>query len=143
MWWRLGVALAFVWALLMPPLFTGGACTAEFEAESGRIEAARATLSDPARAAAYWSGRAIAYYNLSKDTCRRTRPRFLADCGDGPLVYARVPVGNPVCRIYRDDSILVQLQYDARNRLARTQVDMAPFKSLPIPHTRWMIHWAR
>jgi hypothetical protein len=143
MWWRLGIALAFAWALLMPPLFTGGACTAEFEAESNRIDADRAALSDPARAAAYWGKRAIAYYNLSKETCRRARPRFLADCGDGPLVYARVPVANPVCRIYRDDSILVQLQYDARNRLARTQVDMAPFKSLPIPHTRWVIDWAR
>jgi hypothetical protein len=143
MLWRLGLALALAWALIMPPLFTGGACTAEFDAESRRIDGDRAELSDPARASAYWRGRSIASYTVSRDACRRARPRFLANCGDGPLLYARVPVTHPVCRVYRDDSILVQLQYDARNRLARTQVDMAPFKSLPIPFTPWVIHWAR
>jgi len=143
MLWKLALALAFAWALLMPPLFTGGACTAQFEAEANRIEAARASLTDPAHAIAYWNGRGIAYYNLGADTCRRSPPRFVANCGDGPLVYARVPVANPVCRVYRDDSILVQLQYDGRNRLARTQVDMAPFKSLQLPIVNARIDWAR
>jgi hypothetical protein len=54
-----------------------------------------------------------------------------------------VPVRNEICRVYRDDSVLVQLRYDARNRLARTQVDMAPFKSLPIPFMHAAIDWAR
>jgi hypothetical protein len=141
--WRLAFALAFAWALVMPPLFTGGACTGEFDAESRRIDADRAALSDPARAAAYWNERNVAFHEVSKETCRRSRPRFLANCGDGPLVYARVPVANPVCRVHRDDSILVQLQYDTRNRLARTELDMAPFKSLPIPFTHSAVHWAR
>jgi len=141
MLWKLGVALAFAWALVMPPLFTHGACTAEFDAESRRVDADRASFPDPARAASYWTARNIAYYSVSSESCRRSRPRFLANCGDGTLIYARVPVANAVCRVYRDDSILVQLQYDARNRLARTQVDMAPFKSLPLP---WMrLDWAR
>ena len=143
MLWRLAIGLAFAWALAMPPLFTGGACTAEFEAEASRIEAARAALPDPARAAAYWNERGIASYQVSAETCRRSPPRFLANCGDGPLVYARGPVTNPVCRVYRDDSILVQMQYDGRNRLARTQVDMAPFKSLPLPMLHTRIDWAR
>jgi hypothetical protein len=141
--WRLAMALAFAWAVAMPPLFTSGACTAEFEHESRRIDADRAALSDPGRASAYWSERNVSHFNVSKESCRRSPPRFVVECGDGPLVYARVPVANPVCRIYRDDSILVQLQYDARNRLARTQVDMAPFKTLKIPHTPWAIDWAR
>jgi len=143
MLWRIAIGLAFAWALVMPPLFTNGACTAEFDAESARIDADRAALSDPARALAYWSERGIAHFNVSKEACRRSPPRFVANCGDGPLVYARVAVTHPVCRIYRDDSILVQLQYDARNRLARTQVDMAPYKRLPIPFTSRTIDWAR
>lgn len=141
--WRLAVLLALAWAAVLPPLFTRGACTAEFEAESRRIDADRAGLPDPARATDYWRQRGIPFYFVSNESCRRSRPRFVAECGGGPLVYARVPVRNDICRVYRDDSILVQLQYDARNRLARTQVDMAPFKSLPIPFMHATIDWAR
>jgi hypothetical protein len=143
MLWKLGLALVFAWALVMPPLFTHGACTAEFDAESRRIDVDRALLGTPAYAAEYWQGRGLAYYLLSQETCRRSRPRFVADCGDGTFVYARVPVHNAICRVYRDDNILVQLYYDRRERLARTQVDMAPFKSLPIPFTHAAIDWAR
>ena len=141
--WRLAVLLALGWAAILPPLFTRGACTAEFEAESRRIDADRAGLPDPARAEDYWRKRAIAFYFVSNESCRRSRPRFVVECGGGPLIYARVPVRNEVCRVYRDDSILVQLQYDSRNRLARTQVDMAPFKSLPIPFMHTAIDWAK
>jgi hypothetical protein len=143
MWTRAVVLLALAWAAILPPLFTRGACTAEFDAESRRIDADRAALSEPALAAAYWRQRGIPFYNVSNESCRRSRPRFVVECGSGPLVYARVPVRNDICRVYRDDSILVQMQYDDRNRLARTQVDMAPFKSLPIPFTHTAIDWAR
>lgn len=141
--WRLAVLLALGWAAILPPLFTRGACTAEFEAESRRIDADRAGLPDPARAEDYWRERAIPFYFVSNESCWRSRPRFVVECGGGPLIYARVPVRNEVCRVYRDDSILVQLQYDSRNRLARTQVDMAPFKSLPIPFMHTAIDWAK
>ena len=141
--WRLAVVLALAWAVVLPPLFTRGACTAEFDAESRRIDGDRGGLSDPARAEAYWRERAIPFYLVSNESCRRSRPRFVVECGAGPLVYARVPVRNDICRVYRDDSILVQLQYDSRNRLARTQVDMAPFKSLPIPFLHTAVDWAR
>jgi len=88
--------VGLVWLLLLPPLFTGGDCTREFEAEASR---------------------------------------------DGPLLVARVPVANAVCRLYRDDEIRVQLQYDDRGRLGRAQADMNPYRSLPIQgHT---IHWGR
>jgi hypothetical protein len=56
---------------------------------------------------------------------------------------AKVPVGNVVCRVYRDDEIRVWLHYDSRDRLSRMQVEMSPFKSLPIPFTDTRIHWAR
>src|SRR3954471_4259259 len=143
MLWKLTMLLVLAWAAIMPPLFTRGACSAEFDAESRRVEADRPALASPARAEAYWRERNIAFHDVSHESCRRSRPRFVVECGDGPLVYARVPVRNDICRIYRDDSILVQLQYDARGRLARMQADMAPFKSLPIPFLHTAIDWAR
>jgi len=141
--WRLAVLLALGWAVVLPPLFTRGACTAEFEAESRRIDADRAQLPDPDRAVDYWRRRAVPFHFVTNESCRRSRPRFVVECAGGPLVYARVPVRNEICRVYRDDSILVQMQYDSRNRLARTEVDMAPFKSLPIPFMHTAIDWAR
>jgi hypothetical protein len=135
--------VAVIWIVLLPPLFTRGACTHQFDAESQRIEADRASLADPSHAMQYWQSRQVPAFALSKETCRRARPRFLADCGDGVLVYARVPVSNLVCRIYRDDTVLVQLQYNDRNRLARVQVDMSPYKSLPLPWFGTAIDWAR
>ena len=70
-------------------------------------------------------------------------PRFLSHCASGTLVYADVPVENAICRLYRDEDIRVQLQYDERGRLARTQVDMDPYKSLPIPGMERQFHWGR
>jgi len=77
---------------------------------------------------------------LSVDECRHRKPRTLSRCGDGPLVVANVPVANLICRIYRDDRVLVMLQYDERDRLVRVESEMSPFKSLPLP---WggAIHW--
>jgi len=140
---RVLAVVALAWLVLLPPLFTGGACTREFDAEGARIERDRQSLASPDLAAGYWGTRGIPYSVVSREQCRRSKPRFAQGCGDGPLVYARVPVGNPICGLYRDREILVQLQYDGRNRLARTQVDMNPFKSLPIPFTGRALHWAR
>jgi hypothetical protein len=140
---RLLAVVAMAWVALLPPLFTHGACTHQFDAESQRIEDDRAQLPDPARAMRYWQSRQVPAFALSKEACQRARPRFLANCGDGVLVYARVPVADLTCRIYRDDTILVQLQYNDRNRLARMQVDMSPYKSLPLPWLGTAIDWAR
>jgi hypothetical protein len=80
---------------------------------------------------------------LSIDGCRDRKPRNLSRCGDCPLVIAKVPVKNLACRIYRDHEIAVMLQYDAQDRLARDEVEMQPYKTLPIPMTKVAIHWAR
>ena len=61
----------------------------------------------------------------------------------GPLVVAKIPVKDAICRIYRDDEITGWLQYDGRDRLVRQQLDMNAYKSLPIPFTATAIHWAR
>ena len=134
--------VAVVWAVLMPPLFTDGACTREFESLNRAIEEGRGALANPAAGMAWLAGHDAKPVNLSSDDCRRRKPRFLSSCAPGNLVYGEVPVKNLVCKVYRDGAIKVQLQYDERGRLARYVVDMAPFKSLPLP---WggAIHWGR
>lgn len=78
---------------------------------------------------------------LSVDECRRRKPLGLDRCGDGPLVAAKVPVKNAICALDRE--IAVWLQYDARDRLSRLQMDMQPYRSLPIPFTNIVLHWGR
>ena len=58
-------------------------------------------------------------------------------------MYARVPVKNQLCRLYRDSEVKVQLQYDERGSLLRMATDMDPYKSLPIPFVGITLHWAR
>ena len=126
----------------MPPLFTGGACTAEFEAEAARLEADRVRLKTPSSASEYLRGLGVAHSVASVDDCRRAKPRWLQSCGGGPIVHAAVPVSNLVCRIYRDDEIRVHLFYDERDRLVQTRMDMNPYKSLPLVGGI-TLHWGR
>lgn len=134
--------VAVAWLALLPPLFTDGACTREFDAEAARIEADGAKLKTPASAAEYLRAHGIAHVVASVDDCRRAKPRWLQSCGGGPIIHATVPVKNAVCRLYRDDEIRVRLFYDERDRLSRTQVDMEPYKSLPLAGGV-TLHWAR
>ena len=131
-----------VWLALMPPLFTGGACTGEFDAESARVVADVKNLGSPDAASRYWSARNVPHSVVSVDQCRRAKPRWLQSCGGGPIVHARVPVKNAVCSLYRDGEIRVRLFYDERDRLAQTQFDMNPYKSLPLVGGT-TLHWAR
>jgi len=139
---RILAVVALVWLALMPPLFSGGACTAEFDHEAGQLAASQKSLATPALAQAYWSSRQVPISVISAQECRRARPRFVEVCGSGVLVHAVVPVQNRICRFYRDDGIRVQLQYDSRNRLARMVTEMNPFRSLPLPFGI-TLHWAR
>lgn len=141
--WRFYAAVALVWLVLAPPLFTGGACSEEFEAENVRLAREGRTLQRAESARDYFRGRGVPVSLITPDQCRQVKPRFLARCGAGPLVYAKVPVKNKVCSFYRDDSIQVQLQYNERGFLAAFNTEMAPFKSLPIPFTSSAIHWGR
>ncbi len=140
---RILAAIALVWLVLLPPLFTGGACTAEFDHETSRLAADQKSLATPALAQAYWSSRQVPISVVSAEQCRRGKPRFVEVCGSGVLVHAVVPVQNRICRFYRDDGIRVQLQYDDRNRLARMITEMNPFTSLPLSWLGISLHWAR
>ncbi len=137
------VLVAVVWAALMPPLFTGGECTAEFEATTQRVEGDRKRLASSAMAAAYWREMQVRHSVLSNEQCRRAKPRVLQSCGDGALVVALVPVRNTICSLYRDDKVTIYLQYDNRDRLARLHMEMKPYQSLPLPILGTTLHWAR
>ena len=134
--------VAVIWIALMPPLFTAGECTREFEAEAKRIEADRNEVSTAAAARKYWTDRGVEFRFLTLEHCRRARLRYLDSC-QGPVLYASVPVKNLVCRIYRDDAVTVQLHYTEKDRLARVQVDMAPYRTLPLSFAGIDIHWGR
>ena len=139
---KLLALVALIWLVLLPPLFTGGECTREFDEEQARIEKDRAGIRGMSQAVAYWNSRGIAPRVMTVDQCRRAKPRDLASCGSGPLVQARVPVKNLICKAYRDDEVRVRFFYDEHDRLSQVSVDMKPFYSLPIPGV-FTIHWAR
>jgi len=141
--WRVYAVIVVVWLALLPPLFTAGACTAQFDAESAKLQADAAKIRTVESALQYWASRSLPVATLSVDECRQAKPRFLSRCGSGPLVYVKVPVENQVCRVYRGSEIKVQLQYDEFGRLARMAIDMNPFKTFPIPFTSHAIHWAK
>ncbi|MGE5615463.1 MAG: hypothetical protein ACM3X5_00965 [Bacillota bacterium] len=140
---RIFAVVAIVWLVLLPPLFTGGDCTRELDAETKRISDDGARLRTPSLGRAYWNERSVPFSFLSDVQCRHSRPRYIDSCSRGPLIIAHVPVKNTVCRLYRDDEIRVQLYYDERDRLERLQLDMNPYKSLPIPFLGYTLHWGR
>ncbi|MDM4766590.1 hypothetical protein [Pelomonas sp. SE-A7] len=139
---RLLVVVGLVWLALMPPLFTDGACTAEYLQAESLVGSSQASLKTPESARDFLAARGLEVRLLTPDDCARAKPRFLSQCGSGSLVYASVPVRNKVCSFYRDDSSRIQLHYDRRNRLLRTVTEMKPHKYLPLP---WggRIDWAR
>jgi hypothetical protein len=130
---RVILVIALVWLALLPPFFTNGACTAEFNHVSGEITDNRKWLASPELAEAFWRGRNVPVQAISYEECHRSRPRFVDDCGQGELLYVAVPIQDRVCRIYRDSAVRVQLKYDDQNRLRELQTDMKPFKYLRIP----------
>jgi len=140
---RVLAVVALVWVALLPPLFTDGACTAEFDHEASQLAVNRKSLASPTLAQAYWSSRQLPFSMVSSEQCRRAKPRFVEVCGSGVLVYAVVPVRNRICRFYRDDGIRIQLQYDDHNRLTRMITDMNPFTSLPLSWLGVTLHWGR
>ena len=140
---RLILVLALVWLALIPPFFTHGACTAEFNGVARQIQDNKPALASPASAQAYWSSMHVPVQVISADRCRMSKPRFLDSCGPGDLLYIAVPVQNKVCRFYRDSDVRVQLQYDDRGRLRQLQADMKPFKLFSLPWLGVELYWGK
>jgi hypothetical protein len=141
--WRLYALIVVVWVAMAPPLFTGGACTAEFEATTNQVLMNSKSLNSPDAAISYFQASGIPVSAITPERCRESKPRFMSRCGPGTLVYAKVPVKNSICSFYRDSDIKVYIDYDDKGRPQRFNTDMAPYKSLPIPGTKVLIHWGR
>jgi hypothetical protein len=137
------VVIVLVWLILMPPLFTDGACTAEFDQVSTQLQVHKKELATSASAQAFWGSRPVSMQVISASQCRVVRPRFVDDCGSGDLIYVEVPVKNRVCHYYRDSNIRVQLQYDRNGRLERELLEMNPFKYLALPWINKTFYWGR
>jgi hypothetical protein len=120
-------------AALVPPIFTHGACTAEFDAVSDDVQRARPELLTLSDAERYLTAHGIGYQLLSAEQCESAAPPDVVSCTGGPLLLGSVPVRNPVCRYYRDASVRVQLGFNARAQLVRIQTDMNPYKILRLP----------
>ncbi len=135
--------LAMGWLALMPPFFTHGACTAEFDAASNVLQAARAELATVPQAEAWLKSHALGYQVLAADTCESQAPPEVQICPGGPLILITVPVQNRVCRYYRDSSIRQVLGYNALQQLVHMQTDMRPFHVLKLPGFDFELSWAR
>ena len=72
---RLLVVLALVWLALMPPLFTAGACTAEYEAAAALADTHRPALKSPEAALQFFRGQSIEASLLTPEDCARAKPR--------------------------------------------------------------------
>jgi hypothetical protein len=135
--------VAGIIAALLPPLFTHGACTAEFNALSDRLEAARPELLTLPKAEQYLAAHGMSYQPLSAQQCEAMRPREVESCPSGVLLLGAVPVNNRVCRYYRDESVRFQLAFNVRNQLIRIQTDMHPYRMLKFPMTDFEIDVAK
>ena len=131
---RILIVVALVWIALMPPLFTHGACTAEFDAVELLMKSNQQQMRTPQAATAFLQQHAIQPIVMTSDDCSKSKPRFVNQCQSGVLVYANVPVKNKVFSLYRDDKTLVQLQYDIRDHLIRVITEMKPYKF-------WLLPW--
>jgi hypothetical protein len=130
-------------AALLPPLFTHGACTAEFNAVSDRLEAARPDLLTLSRARKFLAEHDMVYQTLSARQCEAAHPREVEMCPSGELLLGAVPVANRVCRYYRDDSVRFQLAFNLNNQLIHIQTDMHPYRMLKFPMTDFEIDVAK
>jgi hypothetical protein len=140
---RVMLVVALVWLALMPPFFTGGACTAEFDLVARQIQDNRPALAYSASAQAYWNSVHIPAQLITAPRCRVDKPGFIDRCGRGDLLYVAVPIQNRICRFYRDSDVRVQLQYDDHGRLRQLQADMKPFKYFSLPWLGLNFYWGR
>jgi hypothetical protein len=120
-------------AAALPPFFTHGACTQEFDAAGSLLEQARPELLRLTGAQQFLIAHGLGYRLISAERCESAPPREVESCPGGALLLGIVPVRNPICRYYRDNNVHFQLGFNTREQLVRIQTDMNPYRRLPIP----------
>jgi hypothetical protein len=137
------ILVILVLLLPLPPLFTAGACTAEFEQATGDFERVKVELLTLSTATAYLSAHHMAYGTVSPERCELSPPRDVEVCPGGPILIVAVPVKNRICRYYRDPTIRQQLAFNRTEQLVRLQTDMNPFHFLKLPLLGIEVDWAK
>jgi hypothetical protein len=121
-------------AALLPPFFTHGACTAEFDAVAELLEHARPELLTLSAAQRYLDAHSLAYRVISAERCESAPPlRDVETCPGGPLLLGAVPVKDRICRYYRDGTVRFQLRFNSHLQLVRVQTDMNPYGIMRLP----------
>ena len=138
-----GVLLLLAVRALLPPFFTHGACTAEFEAAGDALEHQRARMGTLERAEDYLKSRALSFKILTAERCSAAPPRDVEVCPGGPMLLVRLPVKNATCRYYRDDTIRLQIGFNKQEQLVHLQTDMNPYRMLKIPLIDLEVDWAK
>ena len=139
----IALIIAGAWLAVLPPLFTHGACTAEFDAVGAEFGRLRSELGTVDHAKGYLTSHAISYALVSAERCDASPPRGVESCPGGPILLAVVPVKNQICRIYRDDRTGVQLGFNNSQQLVRIQTDMNPFRKLKSELFGFELDWGR
>jgi len=141
---RLGTALliAGAIALTVPPFFTRGACTSEFDAASDAVQRMRPEIGTVTLLRSYLEAHSISYQVVQPERCASSPIRDLVTCPDGPTFVVTVPVKNTICRYYRDDNIRIHFGFNNSRQLTRIETDMKPFKYLTLPLGQ-EVDWAR
>lgn len=140
---RVIVVIVLFWLIVLPPFFTDGACTAEFDRVARQIEDNRPAFASSAGAQAYWQSQHVPVQVITAQRCRIVKPRFIDYCGPGDLLYVTVPIQNKICHYYRDSNVRVQFQYDDRSHLRHFEAEMDPFKVFSIPWLGIRWYWGR
>lgn len=138
-----GVLLVLGVLALLPPLFTHGACTAEFEAAGDALEHQRGQMGTLDRAESYLKSQALSFKILTAERCSASPPRDVEVCPGGPMLLVRLPVKNTTCRYYRDDSIRLQIGFNKQEQLVHLQTDMNPYRMLKVPLIGLEVDWAK
>jgi hypothetical protein len=121
-------------AALLPPFFTHGACTAEFDAVGRLLENGRPEVLTLSAAQRYLDAHALAYRVISAERCESAPPlRDVETCPGGPLLLGAVPVKDRICRYYRDGTVRFQLGFNTRLQLVHIQTDMNPYGIMRLP----------
>lgn len=120
-------------AAWLPPVFTHGACTAEFDAVSTQLQGAKAKILTLEAAQHYFGTHGMRFQLLTAAQCEAAPPADVDACPEGTLLVGAVPVANPVCRYYRDRTVRFQLGFNRLAQLVHIQTDMKPYRILKLP----------
>jgi hypothetical protein len=142
---RWGSTIFVVLVLLapLPPFFTNGACTAEFQQAGDALQGLKGELLTLSRASAYLTAHQVAFSLVSAQRCEDSPPRDVEVCPGGPILLIEVPVRNRVCRYYRDASIRQQLGFNSAEQLVHVQSDMNPYRFARISWLNLEVAWGK